>query len=157
MSHANRAAGLRPDGIASAAGLAAAAAIHAVWASGSSWPASDRDELADLVVGTRPMPGQSLIWAVTGLIAGAAAVVAADAGLIPPLARRFPRQVRRGARTVAVVLTARGAGGLVMSGLAVGNTTELFRRSDVRLYSPLCIALAAGIVTGRRRYLTPER
>ncbi len=41
----------REAGYLGAAGLAGAAAIHALWASGSTWPASDSDALATLGVG----------------------------------------------------------------------------------------------------------
>ncbi len=141
----------RAAGGAAAGGLAAAAAVHAAWATGSTWPASGPDELADLVVGRRPFPSPALTWGVTGLLGAATGLTAARAGLVPS-PRRARRPVRLGADVVAAVLLARGVTGLVSSAAGIGQRTPAFRRWDLRLYSPLCLVL--GLLTATS---SPER
>ena len=63
-----------------AAGLATAAGLHAAWATGSSWPATDRTRLADSVAGTPAMPEPSACWAVAATLAAAAGVTAGAGG-----------------------------------------------------------------------------
>ncbi|MEZ5377935.1 MAG: DUF3995 domain-containing protein [Acidimicrobiales bacterium] len=127
-------------------GLAAAGAIHALWATGSSWPAASRNELADLVVGVRPFPSAPMTLGVVGLIAVGAGLVGLEARRLDhehtapstPLGR-----LRRiAAIGVPAVLALRGVGGLVVSSFGLGEATEEFRHWDLRLYSPLCVVLA---------------
>ncbi len=61
------------------------------------------------------------------------------------------RVVRIGSRIVAAALLVRGVGGLAVSALGVGQASDQFRQWDLRLYSPLCIALGACVAIGRRR------
>ena len=111
-----------------------------VWATGSSWPLADHEQLADLVAGrvgsAPPPPSQCL--AVAGLLTTAAALV----GGRP---RRTPRLRRAGAGTVVAVLSLRGALGLAgRTDLAVpGSVSPGFRALDRRAYAPLCLTLAA--------------
>jgi hypothetical protein len=44
----------------------------------------------------------------------------------------------------AAALLLRGTGGLVGSATGAWTTTDVFRRMNLRLYSPLCLALGAG-------------
>lgn len=127
-------------------GLGAVTALHGMWARGSTWPAPDRDALADLVVGRRPFPGTGLCWAVTGLLAGATTVTAAHAELLPLCGGGASRPVRQAAGVVVGVLAIRGATGLVASGLGLGTATPQYRRWDLALYSPLCLGLAGLVV-----------
>jgi hypothetical protein len=122
--------------------------MHVAWALGSPWPAADRDELADLVVGRRPFPSATLTWGVVGLLTTAAGITAAAATTAAP-----PPWVRVGARGVGSVLLARGVGGLLVSSTQGRDATAAFRRHDLRLYSPLCLALGAAALraAGRRR------
>jgi hypothetical protein len=48
------------------------------------------------------------------------------------------------------VLLARGSGGLVVSGLGIGAAPERFRRADLRIYSPLCLALGSAVALSAR-------
>ena len=48
-----------------------------------------------------------------------------------------------GTKTVGLVLVLRGAGGLVVSSLGMLTETVEFRRANLLLYSPLCLALGA--------------
>jgi hypothetical protein len=112
--------------IASAA-LLAISGLHVAWGLGASWPQIDR-EPADPVA----------CFAVAGLLGVAA-------GLVAGRPRRAPRLNRLGARAVTGVLATRGAFG--MAGrtdlLASGASSERFRAMDRRMYSPVCLALAA--------------
>jgi hypothetical protein len=123
------------------------AGLHVAWASGSSWPAGDRAELADLMAGRAggsvPSPAQCL--AVATLLTSASALVAGRP-------RRLPRLRRIGAAGVTTALGVRGACG--MAGrtdlVSPGSTSPRFRRLDRRYYSPLCLALAAGALASAR-------
>lgn len=131
--------------VLTAAGLGAAAAVHFAWARGSTWPRESDDELADLVVGKRPMPPPASSAAVGVALTGAAAAVLVGAHTGP--ASRIGGAARLATRIAARALRARGVGGLLMTsaGLATsGQATEEFRRMDQRFYSPLCLALSAG-------------
>lgn len=135
------------------AGLGAAAAVHFAWARGSTWPRDNDDELADLVVGKRPMPPRAASAAVGAALTGAAIGVAVaghstkggPVGRIAGLA----------AVVTARVLRARGMGGLGMA--AAGASTsgadaaEEFQAMDVRVYSPLCIGLSVGAARAAKR------
>lgn len=137
----------RLAGAAGVTGLGVATVVHAVWALGSSWPAADRDRLADLVVGTRPFPGPAPTWAVTALLGAATALTAARANLMPvALPAGSARPIRVGANLLAAALLARGTGGLIVSGLGLGDVTPVFRRWDLALYSPLCLALGCSVI-----------
>ncbi|MBN8882159.1 MAG: DUF3995 domain-containing protein, partial [Salana multivorans] len=63
------------------AGLSGAAALHAAWAAGSSWPAADDRELAELVTGSGDigMPPRTASLAVAVLLGGAALAPVAEA------------------------------------------------------------------------------
>ena len=122
------------------AGLLAIGGLHVVWATGSSWPMKDRRLLTDAVVGSKddvpPSPASCL--AVAGLLATAAA-------LVDGRPRALPAISRLGTTGVVAVLAGRGALGLAgrTDVLSPGSVSESFRRLDQRVYSPLCLALAA--------------
>ena len=125
--------------------LAFLGALHVAWALGNPWPARDRDALAPLVVGTRSvgtMPGRGPTVVVAVLLFTAAVLVWAAGGLVPvpgaPLARV-------GAAGVGVVLALRGLVGFADERLRPAIRGTPYARWNVRLYSPLCLALAAGV------------
>jgi Protein of unknown function (DUF3995) len=125
---------------AAATGLLALGALHALWATGSPWPTSDRNELADAVAGREDSdpPAPAACLAVAGLLATSASLVAGRP-------RRAPALSRIGSAGVVAVLTTRGALGLAghTDFLSPGSVSERFRRLDRRFYSPLCLTLAA--------------
>lgn len=139
--------------VLTAAGLAAAAAAHFAWARGSTWPRDSDDELADLVVGKRPMPPREASAAVGAALTGAAVgvAVAGHSTTGGPVGR----VAGLAALITARVLRARGMGGLGMA--AAGASTsgadaaDEFRQMDVRLYSPLCIGLSVGAARAAKR------
>lgn len=120
--------------------LLAIAGLHLNWASGSTWPLPDRESLADEVAGRpdSPPPSATACLVVAGLLTTAATLVAGRPRSAPGLSRL-------GAAGVVATLATRG--GFGMAGrtdmLVPGSASERFRARDRRIYSPLCLALAA--------------
>jgi hypothetical protein len=130
---------------ATAAVLFALAGLHVLWGRGSSLPFSDPDELADAVIGRRSVPSARACFAVAGALTVAAALVAD----VPHL----PRRVQRiGVTGVGVVLATRAGLGFTgrTDAVSPGSVSARFRRLDRRVYSPLCLVLAAGAIASRR-------
>ncbi|WP_169925913.1 DUF3995 domain-containing protein [Serinibacter salmoneus] len=127
-------------------GLAAAGALHAVWALGSPWPAGSARELNELVVGNGEVaPGTAATWLVCGSALAGAAVAAGAMG-DRPLAVW-------GRRIAGAALLARAALGgnaaLRVLGLPPGG--DRFTRLDRRYYRALFAVLGAALVLGARR------
>ncbi|AQT76098.1 DUF3995 domain-containing protein [Streptomyces sp. fd1-xmd] len=143
---------VRAAAVVAAGGLAAAAALHVVWIR-SPWPLGSPAELAEVVVGTdqEGLPPAAATAAVAGLLAAASGTVLACARPDSALGRARP--VRAGLWAVSAVLAARGLGGLVVSGLDLQQTPARYTAMDLRVYSPLCIALSSltGYVASRTR------
>jgi uncharacterized protein DUF3995 len=74
-----------------------------------------------------------------------AALLGVAAGLVAGRPRRAPHLSRLGARTVTGVLATRGAFGIAgrTDLLASGASSKRFRSMDRRVYSPVCLTLAA--------------
>jgi Protein of unknown function (DUF3995) len=134
-------------------GLSAAAAIHAAWGLGSTWPADGPRELAQLVVGVDTFPSRASCAVVAGLLAGAAGCVMLKAtnslllrdGASPDDRHGLiVRGAHLGTQITASALLLRGVGGFVVEAFELRPSNAQFRRWDLRLYSPLCIALGAG-------------
>ncbi|PPK94124.1 uncharacterized protein DUF3995 [Kineococcus xinjiangensis] len=138
----------RAGAVGAPAVLLALAGVHAGWALGWRWPGTDDRSWADRVIGADvPPPSAAACWTVAaGLTAAAGAVASAASG-------RGGRPARLAGRLVAAAFAARGAAGPVDS-LARGLDSP-YRRLDVALYSPLCLAIAAGtfaaVARGARR------
>jgi hypothetical protein len=128
--------------------LAGVAAIHAVWATGSTWPTSSADELGDLVVGTRPMPGAIPCAAVAASLAVAAGATARSAG---GGSGRVATASHMVATVTAGALLLRGLGGAVADVLNLGNPAAPFRRWNRLLYNPLCVGLGLLVAVSRSR------
>ncbi|MEV0677378.1 DUF3995 domain-containing protein [Actinosynnema sp. NPDC050436] len=118
--------------------LVAVGGLHVVWAF-SPWPLRSREEFASRVVGVPPerLPSPGLTFAVAGLLLVAGYLVVARAGLVGTPGPAWLTVAGTGG--VAAVLLLRGAGGLVAS----ARKDTPFARLDLRVYSPLCLALAA--------------
>jgi hypothetical protein len=86
-----------------------------------------------------------LTLAVAALLEIAAALVALQ-GKLFVIGGLPSTLVRVGALGVAVVLAARGVGDFRLVGLFKRVRGTQFARLDSRVYTPLCFALAAGIV-----------
>jgi hypothetical protein len=129
-----------------AATLFSLAGLHVAWGRGSSFPFSDHDDLSEAVIGRHNVPSPGACYAVAGALTVAAALVADVPGV--------PRGIQRaGVTGVAAVLAGRAALGFAgRTDLASpGSVSTRFRRLDRRMYSPLCLALAAGAIASRRR------
>ncbi|MER6914765.1 DUF3995 domain-containing protein [Streptomyces sp. NPDC000594] len=137
--------GARAAAGVAAVGLAAAGALHAVWTV-SPWPLATRAEFAAVVVGVEEsrLPSAPVTLAVAGLLGAGAWLTVTAARPAHRLASS--RLVRTGLWTLSGVLAVRGLGGLLVSGLDLGEVPAEFRHWDLALYSPLCLAL--GGLTG---------
>jgi Protein of unknown function (DUF3995) len=131
--------------MATAGALASAAALHVAWGLRVQIPGVDSAAMAEAVGGAGEPPGPVACFTVAGLLGGAAASVAGVRWLPAPLAR-----VGR----VGVVLGLGGRAALGLTGhtdlVAPGRITDRFRRWDRWLYTPLCLALAAGAARAMR-------
>jgi hypothetical protein len=124
---------------AAAGSLAALGLLHAVWATGSAWPARDRHRLANLVAGTETMPGRAWCTTVACGLATSGALVAGLGG---------DHSVARAARAVVCgAFVVRGGAGLTGTThhLLSWTPTPEFVRRDRRCYGPLCLGIAAAI------------
>lgn len=138
--------------------LLAIAGLHVNWATGSTWPLPDRQALADEVAGRTHAdpPSAGACLAVAGLLTVAA-------GFVSGRPRRAPGLSRLGAAGVVATLATRGGFGMAgrTDALVPGSTSERFRERDRRVYSPLCLALAAlslpGVLVVRLDAAPPER
>jgi len=120
--------------------LFALAALHVMWALGSSFPFRSRDELADSVVGRDDVPSFAACIGVASAIVVAAVLVA---GAVP-----IPARIRSFAlRSIAAILATRGVAGALgrTSLLSPGSESPVFKRLDKRIYAPLCLWLAQGV------------
>ena len=132
MAHSGRLASL-----AGAVGLAAIAGAHLVWATGSSWPYSDRTELADNIAGRADMPGPRACVTVAAALAAGAVVVA-----VPGRRGSLVQLAQLG---LTAVLFTRGVAGVTRRTrlLVSWDPSDLFVEKDRRLYGPACLVLAA--------------
>lgn len=119
--------------------------LHAAWGLGASWPARDAGALARQVVGSDRVPPPAACFAVSVALGAAGWLTLARASADD----RARRLGHLGTAGVAAVLGVRGVGGLVTSGLLRSGHSE-YRRRDIALYSPLCLALAAALIRVRR-------
>lgn len=137
-------AGRRPAAAVAATVLGGAAALHALWATGSTWPFREENTLARYVIGDprRPgMPGPAACLAVTVALGTAAAatvdrVRSRDAAMLP-----FPVSDAT-VRLAAAALAVRGVVGLATTTFAARPLTPEFAKLDRSVYSPLCLGLA---------------
>ena len=129
-----------PTARAAAVGLGAIAGLHCVWATGSTWPLSSPEALNESVAGrtSGEPPSSAACLAV-------AALLTAAAGFVDGRPRSRPGLARLGAAGVVATLALRG--GLGLAGrtdlLSPGSTSAAFRSRDRRVYSPVCLTLAA--------------
>lgn len=138
--------------VGAAAAFLAIAALHAYWALGGCWPGRDPEGLARAVVGGPPgmrFPGRAATWAVVAVLLVAAAVALAVAGVV---ALPVPATLVRAAALGGVaVLALRGLVGFADTRLRPHTVGSRFATLNVRLYSPLCLLLAALLGLAVRR------
>lgn len=130
----------RGAGIASAAILAGACAIHAYWAAGGSWGAAT-------AYGSPDLPPQAASAVVAGLIAAAALVLLARVGV---LATRVPdRLLRSGTWTLVAVFAVAAASNLVQPQGAYARDWHVY------FFGPLLLILA-GLCASAAGYRRPR-
>jgi hypothetical protein len=126
--------------------LLALAAVHVYWGAGGAWPARDRVELVELVVGKprgEPFPSASACALVALLLVATAALVSGVRWARP--GGGVEDMLRIGVWGSALVLTLRGAGGLAW-GLGKPHLRALrFFRYNLFVYSPLALTLGLSI------------
>lgn len=131
------------------AGLTAAGALHAVWASGSTWPAKNRKQLGEAVVGNaKAMPEAAPTWTVAGSAFAGAAIAAGGLG--------EGRAVVGLRRLIGVGLLVRAAfgGAAALAALGLPPPGKGFRELDRRYYRPLFALLGIATLAGARRPLS---
>jgi hypothetical protein len=121
------------------------AALHVYWGIGGIWPGSDPKSCARAVAGFRgidAMPSPAACFAVAAVIIAATQVVLALGGVF---ASPFDRISLAGAAFfIALAFLGRGLIGFMPFWRRL--TPEMpFARLDLRYYSPLCLALGAGL------------
>lgn len=132
--------------IATALLLLAIAGLHVYWALGGRWPGYDAASLNAIVVGGRKgsrMPPPRSTMVVAGGIAGIALGALAVRDL---LALPLPGAVRALTWLAAAILALRGLGGFLEPWLRPHTRALPYGRLNRQLYSPLCVALAAGLI-----------
>lgn len=134
------------DVTATAVVLACIAGLHIAWAHGASLPFGTSDRLHDAVLGA-PTNRPSALACYTV----AAALTVSTATVLRAGSRR-DRASRQLARVVAFALATRGTIGLLgrTHHYMPGPTSQTFRRLDLCVYSPLCLALAVGATSASR-------
>jgi hypothetical protein len=127
----------RREHLASAA-LAALAGLHLLWATGSPWPLPDRAAFADAVMGHDALPSPAACVRVAAALATGSAFVAGRP-------RSACRAQRAGAVGVVSALLVRGVLGIAgrTDLVSPGSSSPRFRALDRKLYSPLCLTIAA--------------
>jgi hypothetical protein len=133
---------------ATAAVLLAIGGLHVYWLLGGRWPGRDAASLNAKVVGGRSgagarMPRRLPTAVVSAALIGVALGALAARGVI---ALPLPGTVRALTWVAAGALAVRGIGGFFDRWLRPHTAALPFARLNVRIYSPLCVALAAGLV-----------
>ncbi|MDP3897013.1 MAG: DUF3995 domain-containing protein [Mesorhizobium sp.] len=125
--------------------LFAIAALHAYWGLGGVWPGSNAADCARRVIGfagMRRMPGPGPSFAVAAALLAVAVLVLLQGNLIvSPLPAGF---VSFATLCAALVFLGRGVAGFTPAWRRL-TPEQPFATLDIRYYSPLCLALGAGI------------
>lgn len=121
-------------------GLAAVAALHVVWAAGSSWPAKNKKQLAEATIGSTiemPSAGPTLVVA-----AGTGAAAAVASGTLGNGCVQ-----RTGLRLMGTALIARSVlgGEAALALLGLPESGKKFRELDERYYRPLTLVLGGAL------------
>lgn len=131
--------------IISGVGLMAVGGLHALWATGSHWPARSRERLAEAVIGSdEAFPGA----VPTAVVAGGALA----SGVVAVGALGDTRLAVRWRRLAGVGLLVRAAvgGDVALAVLGRPAAGEKFITLDNRVYRPLCAVLGIAALVGAR-------
>ncbi len=128
------------------AGLTGAGALHAIWASGSPWPAKNSKRLGEAVVGSsKALPSPTATWVVAGAAFTGGAIAAGGLG--------EGRAVVGFRRLMGLGLLTRAAAGgdAALSVLGLPAPGKRFRELDQRYYRPLFGVLGLAILLGAKK------
>lgn len=126
--------------IVSVTGLAAISALHAVWASGSPWPAKNTAALAEAVVGQAIEMPSAAPTAVVAVGTAGTALLAAGA-----LGHRPVRRLALGGMGTVMLLRAVLGGDAALAALRLPRSGGTFRRLDRRYYRPFAAVLGVAL------------
>lgn len=147
-------AGRRRAGAAVAALLAADAVLHAVWATGVTWPADSTSALSQgLLNADVPFTPRVLLPLVAVLTTGATCVYIHAHAWGGARLRALTRLVTS---AVAIGLTVRAIAGVVWAFGIGADPGSTFYRLNLLVYTPVCIGFgyaAASLARGRRSRL----
>ncbi len=125
--------------------LVAIAGLHAYWGLQGRWPAKDEATLSGLVIGKTPdgaMPPPIACFAVAAaILIGVGLVIVVSFGDIPGLTQRL---LVAAYGVFAAVFVLRGLAGYVPA-IWAGSAGTPFVTLNTRYYSPLCLAIGAGL------------
>lgn len=126
--------------ILSITGLAGVSLLHVVWAAGSPWPAKDKKQLAEAVIGSHgPMPGAAPTLVIAGGTAVAALLASGAAG-----DGRVRWLVLRAMGTV-MLLRALFGGDSALAAMGLPPAGRTFRRLDNQFYRPFAALLGVSL------------
>jgi hypothetical protein len=126
-----------------AVSLGSLSALHVLWSTGSSWPARDRETLAEAIGGFSRVPGTGACLMVATLLGTAATCVVGIPG--------YPARITRlGSAIASFVLFARGSVGLA-GRMPHAKRSRTFAELDRRVYSPVCLVIATLTLAGALR------
>ena len=124
--------------------LSTIAALHYLWASGSTWPVATQEQFVRSFIGVqsaKTMPGKRLTVLVATLILAAAASAPWGAALITLPLPSWSKPILLWALFAVFLLR-----GLSTYGLPNLPRAEPFKTLDRRYFAPLCLVLAAGFL-----------
>lgn len=136
-----------PLALALAGLLIAIGALHLGWAFGLHWPAPRGGEVNAYVSGGRVLPGRLPTIAVAAAIFTGAAVILAFGAPLPGPWRPLVALAYAG---LTAVFLLRGLAGYVPAIWRYAQGTP-FHRLNQLYYSPLCLAIGAGLVLNAMR------
>ncbi|MGH2494885.1 MAG: DUF3995 domain-containing protein [Ktedonobacteraceae bacterium] len=138
-------------GMVVAAVLAADGLLHAYWATGRTWPASDPKSLSEAVLNVNIVFGPLNVGPLAGLLLCAALLVLARVHRLGVLGRLIPDTLLQVVIVVvAVGLLLRGLAGI---GWVVGlgaNPGTTFYKLNLLVYTPTCLMLFVAAVAASR-------
>jgi 4,5:9,10-diseco-3-hydroxy-5,9,17-trioxoandrosta-1(10),2-diene-4-oate hydrolase len=148
----------RPTRLAYAveAALAADAALHLLWATGSTWPASEVRLLSYALLGAEVSFAPGLLLALAGTALAALALIHARARVTRD--HRLYPLLQAGTLAFLAFLCFRGMAGLVWC-LGIGTPPDYpaYYWLNLLLYTPLCLAMAAAVFAVSRHGAKPLR
>lgn len=132
------------------------AAFHLLWATGSTWPASEVRTLSYALLGAEVSFAPGLLLALAGIALTTLAVIHARARIAR--GHRWYPLLQAGTLAFLAFVTVRAAAGLAWCfGIGEAADHATFYRLNLFAYTPLCLAMAAAVLTLARTGTKPLR